>query len=75
MKGCRVFALHPIIQRNKQMIHAKVIRAFGGLDEGRITELNDADFAKLEERGYVVREDAKASETIKKTSDKKANTK
>lgn len=57
------------------MIHAKVVRAFGGLDEGRITELNDADFAKLEERGYVVREDAKASESTKKTSDKKANTK
>lgn len=57
------------------MIHAKVIRPFGGLDEGRITELNEVDFAKLEERGYVVREDAKASEPSKKTSDKKANTK
>lgn len=57
------------------MIHAKVVKPFGGLDEGRITELNDADFAKLEEKGYVVREDAKASETTKKTSDKKANTK
>jgi len=57
------------------MIHAKVLKPFGGLDEGRITELNDADFAKLEEKGYVVREDAKASEPSKKTSDKKANTK
>lgn len=57
------------------MIHVKVLKPFGGLDEGRITELNEADFAKLESKGYVEREDAKASEPSKKTSDKKANTK
>lgn len=67
--------MHPIIQRNIKMIHAKVLKPFAGLEEGRITELNDADFAKLEAGGYVTKEDAKASESIKKTSDKKANTK
>lgn len=57
------------------MIHAKVLKPFGGLDEGRITELNDADFARLEASGYVTKEDATAPESTKKPSDKKANTK
>lgn len=74
-KDAGYFALHPIIQRNNQMIHAKVLKPFAGLEEGRITELSDADFAKLEAGGYVTKEDAQASESIKKTSDKKANTK
>ena len=57
------------------MIHAKILKPIGGLDIGRVTELNDADFAKLEASGHVTKEDAKASETTKKTTDKKANTK
>jgi len=56
------------------MIHAKVLKPFAGLEEGRITELNDADFAKLEASGHVAKEDAgKASTSTKKSSDKKAD--
>ena len=57
------------------MIHAKILKPIGGLDIGRVTELNDADFAKLEASGHVTKEDAKSTETIKKTTDKKANIK
>lgn len=57
------------------MIHAKVLKPFGGLEVGRVTELSDADFAKLEASGYVTKEDATAPESTKKPSDKKASTK
>lgn len=53
------------------MIDAIVLKPFAGLEEGRITQLKDFEFERLQAEGFVKKEseDKKPKET---SSDKKA---
>lgn len=57
------------------MIEAIVLKSFAGLEVGRITQLKDFEFEKLQASGHVTKEDAgekPASVISKKSSEPKA---
>lgn len=57
------------------MISAIILKPFAGFEVGKLTQLHDEDFYRLEASGFVKNENEKQVETVKKTTDKKANIK